>query len=119
MKDFIATIDPSEVTYLGNSKLALEGLQELEADSILVTHCSTVVGNLCVGPCTISEGSGICLAAPNTNCMSATGDVAYCTGRQCALGSGRCNTLSGCASPLANGFCATPGTGSISIPYGV
>jgi len=115
MRDFIATIDPSEVTYLGNSKIAFEGLQALEPDTVTVVYCSTVSSNLCGGPCTVYTGGPTCIAAPGTKCLSSTENVAFCDRGGCG---GSCNNYASCGTHLQGAFCDTPGTASILVPNG-
>ncbi|KAK7046184.1 hypothetical protein R3P38DRAFT_3307676 [Favolaschia claudopus] len=108
MKDWIATTD-AELTFAGAP------IDELGVNPLVttVTFCSTRTANLCSGPCTVFTGSGVCHAAPDTNCLAATTDIAFCAGSNC---NGGCNTLSTCGTRLDNGFCFTPSTNSFSVP---
>lgn len=115
MRDFIATMDPSEVTYLGNSKAAFEGLRALAPDTVTVVYCNTVSSGLCGGACTVYTGGAICLAAPTTTCLSATNNVAFCDRGNCG---GSCNNYASCGTHLQGTFCYTPGTASILVPGG-
>ncbi|KAF9064523.1 hypothetical protein BDP27DRAFT_1157416, partial [Rhodocollybia butyracea] len=110
---FLATIDPSEVTYLGNSKNVINGLEPLAADSITVVYCSIVSSGICGGPCTTYSGGSTCLAAPGTKCLSATSNVAFCDRSGCG---GSCNNYNSCGTHLQGSFCSTPGTASILVP---
>ncbi|KAJ7358511.1 hypothetical protein DFH08DRAFT_687034, partial [Mycena albidolilacea] len=82
------------------------------ADVTLVTYCQNRVGNVCGAPCTTYNGGSACINAPGTNCLSATSNVAFCTGPNC---SGTCSQISQCLIPLARGFCYVPNTKSILI----
>ncbi|KAF9062686.1 hypothetical protein BDP27DRAFT_1233230 [Rhodocollybia butyracea] len=115
MKEFLATIDPSEITYTGNSKNIIDGLEPLAPDTITVVYCSIVSSGLCGGPCTTYVGGPTCLAAPSTNCLSATENVAFCDRGGCG---GSCNNFASCGTHLQGNFCSTPGTASILVPNG-
>lgn len=108
MKNWLATTD-ANLTFIG------EPIENLGISPFVttVTYCSTRAGSLCSGPCTVFTGSNVCLNAPDTNCLSATGNVAFCDHAGC---SGSCNNFNSCGTRLDNGFCATPGTKSISVP---
>ena len=77
-----------------------------------VTYCSVRTGGVCGGPCTVYTGGGTCLNAPNTNCLGASHNVAFCDHANCT---GECSQLSTCATTMNNGFCFTPGTESILV----
>ncbi|KAF8178309.1 hypothetical protein K438DRAFT_2021964 [Mycena galopus ATCC 62051] len=108
MKEWLDTTD-AELTFTG---LPIESLG-FNPLVTTVTFCSKRTANLCSGPCTVFTGAGVCHNAPNTNCLSATTNVAFCDRSNCG---GSCNTLSTCGTHLDDGFCYTPGTASISIP---
>ena len=100
-----------EITYVG-----FKNISDLFGRSdglITVAYCSNRVASLCSGPCTVSTGNGICINAPDTNCLVATTDVAFCSNAGCG---GGCNVLSECGVKLDRGFCYTPGTNSIGLP---
>ncbi|KAJ7836903.1 hypothetical protein B0H14DRAFT_3870669 [Mycena olivaceomarginata] len=108
MKEWLSTTD-AELTFTG---LPVEELG-INPLTTTVTFCSTRTANLCSGPCTVFTGAGVCINTPNTRCLAATTNVAFCDRSNCG---GSCNTLSTCGTRLDNGFCFTPGTASISIP---
>ncbi|KAK7014358.1 hypothetical protein R3P38DRAFT_2545534 [Favolaschia claudopus] len=108
MKEYIATTD-AELTFVGAP------IGELGINPLLttVTVCSTAAGNLCSGPCTVLTGSARCFETPDTACLSATTNIAFCNQAKCK---GKCTPLSSCNKYLGDGFCYTPGTRSISLP---
>ena len=105
---WIATTD-AELTFIGKP---INPLAPRSAQDTTVTYCSTKNGNFCGGPCTVYTGGATCLNAPNTNCLSATNNVAFCNSPGCG---GTCNQFSTCGNRLDNGFCSTPGTQSILV----
>ncbi|KAI0367396.1 hypothetical protein BV20DRAFT_970580 [Pilatotrama ljubarskyi] len=106
MMRWLAATD-AEVTFSG------EPINPLNTQQTTITFCSHRSGNLCSGPCNVFTGSGVCHATPGTNCLSATTDVSFCDGSNCG---GSCNQFNSCGTHLENGFCATPGTNSVSLP---
>ena len=87
-------------------------LRSVNALTTTVHYCSTRVGGVCGGPCTVYTGGGTCLNAPDTNCLNATNNVAFCDRAGC---SSNCRQLSTCATPMDSGFCFTPDTESILV----
>ncbi|KAF7341685.1 hypothetical protein MSAN_02066800 [Mycena sanguinolenta] len=108
MKNFLATTD-ANLTFTG-LPIEMLGVDPLVTT---LTVCSTRTAQLCSGPCTVFTGTGTCFNTPNTNCLAATTDVAFCDHSNCG---GSCNTLSTCGTRLDDGFCYTPGTNSVSVP---
>ena len=108
MIHWIANTD-AELTFVGKppNSLALRSPQDT-----VVVYCSTRNGNTCSPPCTVYNGGPICLAAPNTNCLSATNDIGFCNQPGCT---GNCTFLTGCILQLDDGFCWTPNTESILV----
>ncbi|KAF4579934.1 hypothetical protein AB1N83_009953 [Pleurotus pulmonarius] len=88
-------------------------LESRDAQVTTVTFCSNRNGGLCNPPCTTATGAGICISAPNTNCLVATTDVRFCSSSGCR---GACNSFNSCGTRLNNNFCFTPNTQSISLP---
>lgn len=108
MKNWLSTTS-ANLTFIGEPIESL-GLSPFVTT---VTYCSTDTAGLCSGPCTVYTGGATCLNAPGTNCLSATTNVAFCDHAGCT---GSCNVFDSCGTKLNNGFCATPGTKSISVP---
>ncbi len=103
---WLATTD-ADLTFIGERP---NPLKPRSAQSTSVTYCTKRVGSLCGGSCNVYSGGATCLAAPNTACVGATHDVAFCDKTGC---DGNCALLSTCGAPMGNGFCATPGAQSI------
>jgi hypothetical protein len=64
--------------------------------------------------CTTGHGPNTCLNAPDTKCLMASSSVSFCDGGGCG---GSCNQFASCGVPIDNGFCQTPGTSSILVPF--
>ncbi|KAH9474928.1 hypothetical protein JR316_0012023 [Psilocybe cubensis] len=113
MKAWVSALPPDEVTLVGDPFAALSSRAAL---SVTVTFCSTQSSTICTGPCTVKTvAGGTCIAAPDTNCLSATSQVTFCDRSGCG---GSCNELNSCGTRLENNFCFTPGTESIGVPAG-
>ena len=115
---WLVTTD-ADITYIGepidvNSFSTRSSLTRRAAESVKVTYCSHRVDKVCGGPCTVYNGGATCLNAPKTSCLAATANVGFCDHKGC---SGSCNQLSTCGTRLDNGFCFTPGTKSIIVPF--
>ncbi|KAJ8088374.1 hypothetical protein PM082_022447 [Marasmius tenuissimus] len=80
----------------------------------MVVFCDTRTQRVCGGTCTVYNGNHRCLDAPGTNCLRATTNVGFCDRRGCT---GNCNQFSACGTRLDDGFCSTPGTRSINVPF--
>lgn len=106
---WLATTD-AVLTFTGEP---INPLAARAAQNTIVTFCSDRSQSVCGGPCTVYNGGAACLSAPGTNCLSATNNVAFCSGNAC---NGPCNQLSSCGTRLDNGFCFTPNTNSIIVP---
>lgn len=109
MQHWLATTD-AELTFIGTP---LNALSTEATQDITVTYCSSRSQNVCGGVCTVYTGGATCLSAPNTVCLGATGDVAFCDRGGCG---GSCNEYDACGTRLNDGFCFTPGTASIIVP---
>ncbi|KAI0716404.1 hypothetical protein C8Q76DRAFT_406092 [Earliella scabrosa] len=110
MMNWIASLD-GEVTYIGEPLNPLARPAAVETTTVM--YCSTRRGNVCAAPCTVYTGGTRCLNAPDTNCLAATTNVAFCDTARCT---GTCRNLSTCEPHLDDGFCFTPGTRSILVP---
>ncbi len=108
MMHWIATTD-AELTFVGKP---INPLTPRSTQTTTVTYCSSRIDNVCGGACTVYTGGSTCLNAPNTNCLAATNNVAFCSSGGC---SGACNQLSTCGTRLDNGFCVTLSTQSILV----
>ncbi|KAG6839541.1 hypothetical protein C0991_001746, partial [Blastosporella zonata] len=110
--EWLANTD-ADVTFVGEPIDKAHGvtLGSRSALNTIVTYCSLRSGNICGGPCTVYNGGATCLNAPDTNCLFATNDVAFCDRAGCG---GSCNNFVSCGTRLDGGFCATPGTASIA-----
>ncbi|KAJ7636752.1 hypothetical protein FB45DRAFT_1138610 [Roridomyces roridus] len=108
MKHWIATTD-ADLTFIGEPVENI-GLSPLR---ITVVYCSQRTFNVCGGACNVYTGGETCIDAPNTNCLSATANVASCDSSGCF---GSCDAFASCGTRLDNNFCFTPGTASISVP---
>ncbi len=125
MKAWVDAQDPSSITLLGDPFAALlrsplrvapraEARLQSLPNEVTVTFYSTLTNvSTCLAPCTtITTGGAACINAPNTSCLFATSDLAFYGGVACE---GICNGLATCGVRLEGGFCATPGTQSISV----
>ncbi|KAH7103656.1 hypothetical protein BKA62DRAFT_696062 [Auriculariales sp. MPI-PUGE-AT-0066] len=108
--EWIHTTD-SELTFIGDP---IEASREKRQQSVQVVYRSIRQNNVCGGPCTVYNGGPTCLDAPDTNCLRATANVAFCDRGGCG---GSCNQLASCGTRLDNGFCWTSGTASIAVPF--
>ncbi|KAG6818222.1 hypothetical protein H0H93_015269 [Arthromyces matolae] len=111
--NWLATTD-ADITFVGEPIDKARGvtLESRSALNTIVTYCSTRSGSICGGTCTVYNGGATCLAAPGTNCLSATHNVAFCDRGGCG---GSCNNFANCGTRLDNGYCWTPGTSSINV----
>ncbi|KAH6910906.1 hypothetical protein BKA70DRAFT_1370781 [Coprinopsis sp. MPI-PUGE-AT-0042] len=105
---WIATTD-AKLTFVGSNERSGVGIQ-----AIRVVYCNRRTNNVCGGACTIYDGGNRCLAAPGTQCLSATGNVSFCNRGGCG---GACSAFNECITRLENNFCWTPGTASINVPF--
>ena len=110
MKAWVESQDPSNITIIGDPFNTL-GRRD---SSVTVTFCTHKSGTICSGSCTVQSGNGQCIAAKGTNCLFATSDIAFCDRSDCG---GSCNEFDSCGTVLENGFCDTPGTKGIAIPF--
>lgn len=108
MMHWIATTD-AVLTFVGEPINPLGGRSE---KNTMITYCSSRVGNVCGGRCTLYNGGATCLAAPDTNCLSATKDIGFCSQASCG---GACTELVNCIQQLSNKFCFTLGANSIDV----
>ncbi|TFK71107.1 hypothetical protein BDN72DRAFT_895953 [Pluteus cervinus] len=116
---WITTTD-ANLTFIDDPPFAIKPFpkrQEEEVALAVVILCTEQVNDGCSGDCTIHTAgggfSGGCASVPGTNCILATTDLQFCTGTACT---GTCNSLADCGDILSDGFCATPGTNTISFP---
>lgn len=110
MKAWVDRQNPSNITIIGDPFNTL-GRRD---GAVTVTFCTQKSGTICSGSCTVQSGNGQCIATPGTNCLFATSDVAFCDSSDCG---GSCNEFDSCGTVLENGFCDTPGTKGIAIPF--
>ncbi|KAI0736679.1 hypothetical protein C8Q72DRAFT_791064 [Fomitopsis betulina] len=99
MMNWLKTTDAT-LTFIGNpipGVNAPEGLVSREALSTMLT---------------VYNGGAKCLNAPDTVCLAATNNVAFCDRKGC---NGSCHDLAQCGTHLDNGYCYTPGTASIIV----
>ncbi|KZV63199.1 hypothetical protein PENSPDRAFT_616917 [Peniophora sp. CONT] len=82
--------------------------------NVNVVYCTSRSGDVCGGSCTVYTGPATCISSPGTRCMKADFDVSFCDHGGC---SGSCNQYNSCGTKLGNGFCDTPGTQSITVPF--
>ncbi|KAJ7112207.1 hypothetical protein C8R44DRAFT_595034, partial [Mycena epipterygia] len=119
MQNWIATID-ANLTFVGDPD------QIFSLFATTVTYCSIRVGGLCSGPCTVYTGAAdyegtkmartraaACLGTPDTVCLTATRNGAFCGSAGCHR---TCSLLSTCGTRLEHNVCYAPGTQSISVP---
>ena len=109
MMHWLANTD-AELTFIG--KPPTDPLAPRSAQDTTVVYCTTRDGNVCSSPCTVYNGGTTCLAAPDTNCLSATNDIGFRDKPGCT---GDCTFLTGCILQLEDGFCWTPNTQSILV----
>ena len=84
------------------------------AQDVMVTYCTSRTQNVCGGQCTVYNGPATCISAPGTACLASSANVGFCDRGGCG---GSCNQFASCGTHLDNGFCATPGTASITVPF--
>lgn len=80
MMNWLKTTDAT-LTFIGNpipGVNAPEGLVSREALSTMVTYCNRRNNGVCGGSCTVYNGGAKCLNAPDTVCLAATNNVAFC-----------------------------------------
>ena len=100
----------AEITSIGGRAInVLSSREELDTS---VTYCSHRSGPICGGPCTTYNGGATCLNAPDTNCLWASNNVAFCDKSNCG---GSCNQFDSCGTRLDGNYCYTPGTKSILV----
>ncbi|EJD50741.1 hypothetical protein AURDEDRAFT_57649, partial [Auricularia subglabra TFB-10046 SS5] len=102
----------AKLTFIGDP--IPKGVSKRVGGNVMVVYCSKRTQNVCGGPCTVYNGGATCLGAPDTNCLSATANVGFCSGSGCG---GGCNQFASCGTRLDNNFCFTPGTKSIIVPF--
>ncbi|KAF4569978.1 hypothetical protein EYR40_008961 [Pleurotus pulmonarius] len=107
--NWLRTTD-ANLTFIG----AKGSLTERNILNTRVTYCNRRTGSVCGGDCTVYDGGNACLNAPDTTCLMATNNVAFCSSDGCV---GDCTTLKNCKKRLDGGFCYTPGTRSINVPF--
>ncbi|KAF9499460.1 hypothetical protein BDN71DRAFT_1503168 [Pleurotus eryngii] len=108
--NWLRTTD-ANLTFIGSARKSLISRNAL---ATRVVYCNRRSGSVCGGDCTVYEGGSACLNAPRTSCLSATTNVAFCDRGGCR---GSCNTFNSCGTRLDGGFCYTPGTASINVPF--
>ncbi|PBK85712.1 hypothetical protein ARMGADRAFT_1048012 [Armillaria gallica] len=106
---WLATTD-AKITYYGNT--SSNALAPRAALNTRITYCSSRIGNVCGGACTVYDGGAACLNAPDTVCLAATQNVGFCSSPGCV---GDCTQLTDCIMFLEGGFCFTPDTKSILV----
>ena len=87
MIHWIKTTD-AKLTFVGDPIPGINGpvgLVSREALSTTVTYCSQRVDDVCGGACTVYTGGAACLDAPDTNCLSATNNVGFCSSSEYVL----------------------------------
>ncbi|KAF6754990.1 hypothetical protein DFP72DRAFT_1169948 [Ephemerocybe angulata] len=107
----------AKITYIGDEDASvnpLKGIEKRGALNTRVVYCSQRFGNTCGGNCSVYNGNSVCLAAPDTVCLQASTQVAFCSQPNCLA---PCTQLSNCIQRLDNGFCYTPDTKSIIVPF--
>ncbi|KAJ7819228.1 hypothetical protein B0H13DRAFT_2378495 [Mycena leptocephala] len=109
LMDWLATTD-ANLTFVGPPA----GTRDLgtRQTTTMVTYCTKRIDDICGGTCQVYNGGTQCIHAPGTSCIAATSNVGFCDKGGCG---GSCNELSSCGTPMANGFCDTPGTASILV----
>ncbi|KZV68733.1 hypothetical protein PENSPDRAFT_753888 [Peniophora sp. CONT] len=100
----------ANVTYVGPKPGSLAARA---GGTVNVVYCTERHGNVCGGSCTVYNGPNTCLSG-GISCLKASSDVSFCDHGNCH---GSCNELSTCGTKLDNGFCDTPGTKSITVPF--
>lgn len=105
---WLSTTD-AKLTYIG---VPIGGPRALT--DVMVVYCNRRVGGVCGGSCTVYNGPNTCLRAPGTKCLKASVNVGFCNTFGC---NGDCNDSDTCGVRLDDGFCYTPGTAAILVPY--
>jgi len=112
LENWLATTD-ANLTYINSPGTDATGNVLPRAPlNTRVVYCDTRANNVCGGHCTVYDGGPTCLNAPNTACLSATNNVAFCDRSGCGHS---CNQFASCGTRLDNNFCYTPGTASILV----
>ncbi|TFL05295.1 hypothetical protein BDV98DRAFT_589984 [Pterulicium gracile] len=111
--DIYTMSDAQMDAWLANTTAIITNLNDLtsSSSSARIIWCDRRVAGGCGGSCTVYNGNVLCLpTSQKTQCMAATSNVAWCTGETC---DGWCNELQACMHRLDDGFCWTPGAGSV------
>ncbi|TFK58414.1 hypothetical protein BDN72DRAFT_873177 [Pluteus cervinus] len=111
LTDWFSTTNAS-LTFIGK-QIPTKPLSK-RAQNVMVVYCDTQIDDSCGGTCTVYNGPNTCIDAPQTNCLMSTADVGFCDRGGCG---GSCNQFSSCGDSLGSGFCSTPGTASILVPF--
>ncbi|KAF5329660.1 hypothetical protein D9619_009195 [Psilocybe cf. subviscida] len=111
MEAWVNAQEPGSVKVIGDpfGKLAPRA-----AGDVTVATCTAKSGTTCSG-CTVQTGSNQCLDVPGTKCIFSTDQVSFCDRSGCG---GSCNEINSCGTRLDGGACDTPGTNSVSLPFG-
>ncbi|TEB27764.1 hypothetical protein FA13DRAFT_1765274 [Coprinellus micaceus] len=110
---WLATTD-AELTFVDGADKIPSTLKDQAILATRVVYCSQRFGRTCGGKCTVYNGNAACLPAADTACLQATTNLAFCSRPDCA---NPCTELSACIEWLNDGFCYTPETRSIIVPW--
>ncbi|TEB27763.1 hypothetical protein FA13DRAFT_856227 [Coprinellus micaceus] len=89
-------------------------LRKRGAQSTRLVYCTLRTGGTCGGTCTVYNGNAACVNAPGTACIQASSPIAFCSKQNCG---DPCTQLANCLAWMSDGFCATPDTGSMIVPF--
>ncbi|KAJ3526217.1 hypothetical protein NMY22_g7362 [Coprinellus aureogranulatus] len=104
----------AELKFIGEKSYVPGTLRKRGEKSTRLVTCTTANGSNCGGSCSVYNGNAACLNVAGTVCIQASGPVAFCSKANCA---DPCTQLANCLAWMNDGFCGTPDTNSIIVPF--
>lgn len=102
------------LTFIGEGSNVPSTLQKRGERNTRLVYCTLMTGSVCGGTCSVYNGNAACINTPGTSCIQASGPVAFCSKQNCG---DPCTQLANCLAWMNDGFCGTPDTGSIIVPF--